>query len=458
MHGSLKGRLLLSLSAGLILTLAVAFFGLHSLIRNELYAQLDTDLRAHVDSLLEFAVDNPGRENTAEFDPEFRAKAHEDFFQIWDGSGRVVARSDSSAGRDLPRPQDSPGQSAAAYDLTLPDGHRGRALARFTALPPGDPRASLTIILAKETESLERLETRVHRWLALIALAVVLAAFMVVRRSINRSLETVDDLANLAARIDPEAPRMESAIEALPIELRPVASKLSALLEGLLSALERERRFARNVAHELRNPLAEARMLADVSSQATTLDQAHESMRELSITISELEQIVESLLAMARYEAGRETPQPEPIDLVAEVRRQLALIELGAKLRHLEIRADLPREFWVLSDSALLKRLIANLIANAVAHAPEGSRVDVWLSDRGVLNTANDAPHLSQDEVAKLGERFFRIDSGDGRTHAGLGLSLAQAVARLLAVRLELRLDNGQRLIATVSGFQGLDD
>ena len=77
----------------------------------------------------EYAAANPGREQVAEFMPQFRTRAHEDFFQIWDGKGGSLARSDSSAGKDLPRLQsvvgsaDLPRPDAAGW----PQGPGGRA-------------------------------------------------------------------------------------------------------------------------------------------------------------------------------------------------------------------------------------------------------------------------------------------------------------------------------------------
>jgi two-component system sensor histidine kinase QseC len=368
----------------------------------------------------------------------------------------VIARSDSSSGRDLPTPSVAQKDSHSAYDLKLPDGHRGRALAHVAVLPPDDPRGTITAVLAKETESLEQLETSVHRWLALVALAVVAVTLLVVWYSVSGGLKTVDDLADIAQRIDPDSPRETIDLQSLPAELRPVARKLISLLDGLWSALDRERRFARNVAHELRNPLAEARMLADVGGMAVSLEDAQDSMREVSVAVSELEQIVESLLAMARYEAGHARPQQEPVNLTETISRQLAILESAAKMRDLDIRVELPRERWILSDAELLKRLISNVIGNAVAHAPRSSTVEIQMAEDGAFCTMNQAPQLSTDELPKLGERFFRIDTGDGRTHAGLGLSLAQSIARILALDFEIRLDANSTLTARIHGFRRL--
>jgi two-component system sensor histidine kinase QseC len=455
-RSSLKGRLLLSLALGLGLSVGLGFFLLHVLIRNTLYDQLDSEILLHLDGIAEFALENPGREDTAEFDPEFRARAHQDYFQVWDGTGRVLARSDSSRGRDLPFKALVPGRTTAPFAVTLPDGHRGRAIARSIVLPAGDPRGTLAVVMAAETEKLDALEASVHRLLALGAAAIVLVGLLVTNWSVNRGLAPVRELARIAESADPADFSTELHTEGLPTELRPVAGRLASLVEHLFAAVARERRFSRNVAHELRNPLAEVRMLADVGAMTASLEDARARMGEIRETTQELEEIVRSLLTLARIESGRENPQTEPIDLVAEIRRELAHAMPAGEPGALRLDLRLPAEYWVLADSSLLKRLLTNITGNALEHAPKGSTVEIGIDEDGLLSVSNEAPQLSEGDIPKLGERFFRVDSCDEAVHAGLGLSLAQAIAGVLGLHFELRLTPGRRLVARISGFEKL--
>ena len=111
---SLRGRLVLGLGAGALLVLTISFVALHVLIRDELYQHLDEDLGERMHAVAEYAAGHRGGENVAQFMPQFRTRAHKDFFQIWDAHGATLVRSDSSAGRDLPRP--------AAVEPRLPIG------------------------------------------------------------------------------------------------------------------------------------------------------------------------------------------------------------------------------------------------------------------------------------------------------------------------------------------------
>jgi len=442
--------------AGAVLVLSVSFVVLHVAIRNELYRYLDEGMRRQMTAIAEYAAANPGRERVSEFMPQFRTRAHQDFFQVWDGAGRTLARSDSSAGRDLPLLGATVGV-ATYHDLVLPDGHHGRAVSQTFELGPDDARQRLTVVVAEEVENLERFESRIHTLLLAIAIGTAIAMLLIARLAVLRGLGPVASFARSVESVNPEDPQARLETGPLPSELQPVAVSFSRLLNRLLDALARERRYARNVAHELRNPLLEIRLLADVGSASHDPDATQAAIRDIGSAAAEMERIVDALMALTRYEAGLESPQPEPINLAAELRREVRRQAVAAEQRGLTIVLDLPAEAWVHTDSALAHRLLANLLGNAVSHSPRGATVHVAMSGNGDLSLANPAPHLSTEDLPRLGERFYRIDTGEKGTHAGLGLSLADAIARVLGLTLRLGLREDGCLVAEVRGFQALE-
>jgi signal transduction histidine kinase len=170
-----------------------------------------------------------------------------------------------------------------------------------------------------------------------------------------------------------------------------------------------------------------------------------------------MERTVNSLLALSRYEAGLEQPQPEPVELCAEVRRVAGLMKAHADQNGLKFDLALPNEFWVHVDTALFRRLVDNLVGNAVEHSPRGSAIRVQLGPNGELRLSNPAPHLSEHDVPRLGERFFHLSSGHGGMHTGLGLSLACAIASVIGLGLEFELRDDGCLVVVVSGLKQLE-
>jgi len=452
---SLRTRLAAGVVAGTLLVLGCSFMALHSIIRASLYRHMDEEMAAQMWEVADYAAKHPGQEGATEYMPQFRTRAHQDFFQIWDANGRTLARSDSSAGRDLQR---LPSTAAAATyrDLDLPDGHRGRAVSQTFDLPDGDPRRFLTVVVAEETERLNQLEARIHVILLLVALVTAVAMLLIARHAVLLGLRPLDDFARSVERVDPEDPGARLQTGPLPLELRPVAASFTTLLQRLLAALAREKRYARNVAHELRNPLAEIRLLADVGSGGRDPEVCLASIRDIGTVAAGMERAVDALMALTRYEAGLESPQPEPVNLEAELRRQADLLAGEARQREITLVLDVAREVWVHVDSAMLQRMLANLLGNAVSHAPQGATVQVVLRPEGDLDIANPAPHLDRADVPRLGEQFYRVGRGDVGQHAGLGLSLAFAIAGILGLRLALQLRDDAVLVASIRGFRCL--
>jgi signal transduction histidine kinase len=453
--GSLAGRLILSLSAAIIVSLAIWLFIFHVLVRNELYGSFDDSLVAHMQALAAYVVQNPGAEGIAEYMPEFRTQAHQNFFQVWDAAGVVLARSDSSAGRELPRVT-AVKTGPTFYGIELPDQHDGRLAVQNFPVPEGDPRRLVTVAMAAEITPLIELEQRLHLFVFICSAATVLVSVTIAVVSVRRSLRPVDRLSYSVSAIDLDNPAATLDIADLPSELQPVAGKIQDMTQQLVRAVARERRFARNVAHELRTPLAEARMLAEVGAMAQDCDQARSSLEEVGKAAQELEQIVDALLSLSRYESGIQKPEPEPVDLAAEIRRQASHLAGAAKVRLLTLDFEMPHEAWVHTDAGLCSRLVANLLGNAVAHAPAGSTIRMQVAGDKAFSIDNHAPQLKEEDLPRLGERFFRIHSGNGGTHAGLGLSLATAIAKILDLRLTISLTRDHRLVARVDGFRQL--
>ena len=454
---SLRLRVAVMLCVGFGLTMAVGFFALHAVVRNQIYDSAWAALESRHQALVNFAVRNPGQESRADEKVELRSRSHEDYFEVRDARGRLLARSESSGGRDLAPPRDTVkiGETVR-YSLVLPDGHQGIAIRSHEPLAAEDQRGHLVVSVARETTRIDALEARIHSTMFIVLLTSLGGGVLALTFAIGRGLAPVDQLAKGAAAIDPDGPRRDLEFERLPPELSTLGQRLKDLLRRLFDARDRERRFSRAVAHELRTPLAEMRMLADVGAISDSLDKTKHSLKEISRTSEELQRIVDTLLALARYESGQESPQFEPVELSCEIRRMVRRYEDLARERSLTLQVIVPDERWVVADQSLLRRLLSNLLSNAVAHAPWGSTIEVRLDTAGPLHIRNAAPHLEQRDIAHLAESFYRKGTLDEGIHAGLGLPLATVIAKVSKLNLALHLDAQNDFIATLNGFEAL--
>lgn len=443
--GSIARRLLLFLFGGLSVLMISLFVLLDYGIDRQIFGRLDDTLLARARGIAVLLDSHPSGEALSElqaFIPEYAGGGHTDFLQIWDDRGHTMLASASNAAANLQPPTAAvPANAPYFYDMRLPDGHRGRGVAMRLAFSGSTGDALL--VVAEEREQVDMLERRVH--LALIvgvlgtALIAALLSFLAVRGGLR-------PLIAFGAHAEDEGLKPTEALPSarMPRELRPFAGALHTAFQRLQDALGRERRFARDVAHELRTPLAEMRMAVELA-QRDTADAA--PLQGAIESIERMRRCIDGLLSLSRYEAGMDQAQMEPLDVVDLLRRALALAAAPAAERQVLVEAVLPCEYWVSSDPALLERIVDNLLLNAVEYAPPHSRVQLSLQHvdgSSRLRIGNDAPDLATEDLLRMGERFWRkTPARQSSRHGGLGLALARTLAEVLGLRLYFELEHG---------------
>jgi signal transduction histidine kinase len=216
-------------------------------------------------------------------------------------------------------------------------------------------------------------------------------------------------------------------------ELKELGDTIDELLTRLDAAFASQRQFVANASHELRTPLTRQRTLAQVAlddpgATVESLRQAHE---RILASGEQQEELIEALLTLSRVQAG--TDHREPFDLSPLVAEVVESRHVEADVHQVSLSSELSAA-PVMGDQRLVKRLVVNLVENAIRHnVPDGS-VQVVTDRRGghaVLSITNDGPVIPSDEIERLFEPFQRL--GGERTVGvggfGLGLSIVRAVA-----------------------------
>lgn len=213
-------------------------------------------------------------------------------------------------------------------------------------------------------------------------------------------------------------------------ELKDLADTVDGLLGRLETALDAQKRFVANAAHELRTPITLERALLEetLTDRRPTLEAFRATFGRI-LTISDQQgSLLESLLTLATSERGLD--DRVPVDLAALTERVLAARP--------ETPADGPRLYPRIApaatagDPALVERLVANLVDNAMRYNVPGGSVDVVTESRdgqAVISVSNTGPVVPPEQVARLLEPFQRLDrSARGDGHHGLGLSIVHAI------------------------------
>ena len=215
--------------------------------------------------------------------------------------------------------------------------------------------------------------------------------------------------------------------EALPSEVVPVAHAVNTLMARMRRALDAERSFTANSAHELRTPVAAA--LAQIQRLKVELGDPALSARaaEVETALKRLARLMEKLLQLAKAEGGgllAETPSDLAacLRMVVDEFRRSSVVTAGLAL-------DLPRGLAVLSplDLDAFAILARNLIENAHKHGDPAQPITVALDQAGLMTVTNHGPVVPASELGRLLQRFERGQTGAGG--AGLGLAIAHSIA-----------------------------
>ena len=223
---------------------------------------------------------------------------------------------------------------------------------------------------------------------------------------------------------------------ALPIPRGREVRALTRAFESMRTELEERHTFdalAADLSHELKNPVASLVATAEVLQDAVGDDEqaAHRFASRIAESASRLDSLISDLLALARLEARGPEQERHPLDLARLVREACLRSEVHAGPRDVRVDLAVPEEAPVRGDGPWLARALDNLLANAVAHAPEGSAVGVSVAPdpaRGAWRVlvTDRGPGVDPSVRDRVFERFVTTRHGQGGT--GLGLAIVRAV------------------------------
>jgi len=341
--------------------------------------------------------------------------------QVVNGSGAVVSAS-VSADRLTPllRPPEL-ARALAGQRISIPGARAGLSgTLRAIAVRAGPATAAQSIIVAVPVNDIEQAQTvlRITLLLAYPPLVVVMA--LIAWRVIGSTLKPVETLRSGAARISGSDQDERLAVPESADEIRALALTLNDMLDRLAAARGRQRAFVADAAHELRSPLASMRTQLEVAQH---LGEGGELATDLLADVARLSTLVEDLLLLAR--AGSDTTHPslrESVDvralLVATAERyagaRVPVSVTGGQAVYANVNAD------------ELRRVLANLVDNAVRHASSVVVLAVRAEGGGaVLTVVDDGPGIPADERERVFERFARLDDARDRDAGGTGLGLA---------------------------------
>lgn len=210
----------------------------------------------------------------------------------------------------------------------------------------------------------------------------------------------------------------------------------SIVLEDVteLQRLGRARRdMVANISHELRTPITSIRLLVDTLLRSNTRDAKHsrELLGKIAVETDTLQQMAQELLDLAMIESGRAEFILMPVDLCRIVTEVVEQFAAQAERKELSVTWQASRNMMVLADDTQIKRVLSNLLHNAIKFTPAGGSIAVSARSKEAwmqVTVIDSGPGIAPEERERVFERFYRGDRSRQGAGTGLGLAIAKHI------------------------------
>jgi two-component system OmpR family sensor kinase len=333
-----------------------------------------------------------------------------------------------------------------------------RAIARI--LPSGIG----TVVISVALDSVDKTLKGLRGIFFLISLVVLLIIGFVARSLIKLSLKPLSKIEDTAAAIadgdlSARLPEVNSDTEVgrLTGSLNTMLSRIEESFAIRTESESKLRRFVADASHELRTPLTAIRGFAELHRQGAVVgeDKTKELISRIEKESIRMSSLVEDLLLLARLDQSRELTI-DPVDINHLVNEAIASARAAGPGHEITLKSN-NDEVFVLGDSMRIHQAVSNLLANARTHTPVGTKISVEIvqNESGVQISVSDNGHgLSQEDQARIFERFFRADpsrarvSGEG---SGLGLAIVDAIMKAHGGSVDVKSELGAGATFTIT-------
>ena len=425
----IRGRVTIAFSVAMAAVLAGSGWFLYARLGSHLALALDRDLQLRTQDLAAL-VNGPGSKLPKVSGSRFVERG-ESFAQLVDARGRVVDATLPLRGSRLLTPAEL---RRAALEPVYADRSQVAGLnepARLLATPV--TRAGRRFVLVVGATLQNRAETlSSFRYELLVAgpVALVFASLLGYLLA-GLSLRQVESMRRRASSISAETPGERLPVPGTGDELQRLGETLNEMLDRLESALERERKFVADAAHELRTPLALLRTELELALRhAGTADELRDAVRHSSEEADRLSLLAEDLLLIALSDRRRLPLRLEDVEVDALFASVLRRFEWRSHEFGHQVDADAAPDVSVFGDRIRLEQALGNLVDNALRHGTGAVRLSAAAGDGVVeLHVRDEGGGFPALFLAHAFERFTRADPARGGGGAGLGLSIVGVIA-----------------------------
>jgi heavy metal sensor kinase len=434
---STRARLATTVAAVFLVVAAVASAALWLAVERAQYSTIDASLSGQVSALIASLQDTNGHISFDATDP--LAGQTQNGIAVAallvDAHGNRI---DSSGGAPPPSAIASVTSAVLSGNSTVTRTVGiGGLSQRIVAQPIDTGSGTGVLAVMRPVNELETTMLQLAVALGVVLLVLTAVVWLLSHRLTGRTLQPVRTIAATARDITEHDLHRRVDLDLPADEFGELAATFNAMLARLEDAFATLQQFTADAAHELRAPLAVLRAELEVSLAKQRTAAEHVATERIALAeIERLARIADQLLTLTRADAGALVPDLQPVDLGDLVDETVERWRPLAAEKRVTLSAEVRDEGSTQGDPSLLRRVLDNLLDNAVRHTPQSGTVAVRLAldgGRWRIEVSDTGPGVPEALRDTLFERFTRGDEARGRDTggAGLGLALCHAIVEL---------------------------
>lgn len=313
--------------------------------------------------------------------------------------------------------------------------------------------ASYLVRVGTYTTGLESSLRRLILLLTGLGITMSLLAPVVAWWLAERATKPVRSMLQMAGRLSPTRLGDRLPIRGTSDELDLLAATINGLLDAVARHVDRQEQFVADAAHELRGPLAALQGTMEVTLARDDLSSdQQDSLTDMLEAARHLSKVANDLLVLAETGGSPRTTSRATTDLAAIAEQAVGMFSGAAEERGITMSVAATGPAAARGDPLELRRLVSNLLDNAIRFTPPGGRIDVRVGgavDGTTLTVQDTGAGIAPRDLAHVFDRFFKADParthGAGRRSGGLGLAICRSIAQSCGgtIGIESRLGEG---------------
>lgn len=444
---SIRFKLTLIYSSVIIFSIAILFAAFYWVTIKEFYDHTDIILRLHAEQLKNLVIGSGLQSPNINTVPlsEQSQEAPGMLAFVTDETGKAIF---SSQQIDEPILTEIFQEYVRTRKETLLNQRVGSQIFRFILLPVNTGNTSQAVIMGHPIDVIQQSLNSLYINLFLIFLSLIIPTILGGYFLAGSALRPIGEIADEMEKLSAENLKKKIRNPGTRDEVDTLATAFNRLIDRLDNALNRERQFIGDVAHEMKTPLATVRGAIDVSlSKPRTIEEYKSVLKSLRIDTDRLSQTLTNILDLAWSQTDASQSLLEPVSLT-DIGREL--LEIGQKLayeKQIIIHSHIEENVIVQGKKDKLFRSLLNFVDNAIKYTGKKGKITINIkknADMAVVTIKDAGVGIHPEDLPHIFDRFYRGKKSDKTLGSGLGLSIAHGIISSLGGRIEVSSNVGK--------------